>query len=173
MKALSLFSFPFTWYKKTTFKKVPFPVALEKSQVLQTFQALRRNNSVVSGCTEGTEILCVRLVQTSSASETQRLLHGQLFMYPSPHRHNHHRTHSNGMITSGDHTTVVESLLHKVSMTYLTLAISKQLITIRWGASKPENVTDTFSTDIYLPLCLACCKLCRSYLLTQNPCSAL
>lgn len=48
---------------------MPFPVALEKSQVLQTFQALRRNNSLVSECVEGTEILRVRLVHTSFATE--------------------------------------------------------------------------------------------------------
>lgn len=44
---------------------MPFPVALEKSQVPQTFKALRRNNSAVSGFKEGTEILSVRLVHTS------------------------------------------------------------------------------------------------------------
>lgn len=49
---------------------MPFPVALEKSQELQTFQALPRNKRVVSGCMEGKEILSVRLVHTSSATET-------------------------------------------------------------------------------------------------------
>ena len=58
MKALSLVSFPFHMVQKRGLFKVPFPVALEKSQVLQTFQALRRNNSAGSGCTEGKEILC-------------------------------------------------------------------------------------------------------------------
>lgn len=59
---------------------MPFPVALEKSQVLQTFKALSRNNSVVSGCTVGTEVLCVRLVQTGSATVTGLLCHDKLFI---------------------------------------------------------------------------------------------
>lgn len=49
--------------------EVPLSVALEKFQVLQSFHVLRTNNSAVSGCMEGKEILCVTLVRTSSSTE--------------------------------------------------------------------------------------------------------
>lgn len=118
MKALSLSFFSF----HMVLLKVPFPVALEKSQVLQTFKPLRRNNSAVSGCTVRTEILCVRLVHTSSVTETWHLYHGKLFICPSPHRHSQHRPHRNEITTCNlEEITVVESFLQKITLTCFTV----------------------------------------------------
>ena len=83
---------------KTGLLKVPFLVALEKTQVLRTLKAPRRNNSTASGCKERTEIV-------RAATETQLLYHGKLSIYPSPHKHNQHQLHSNEIAWSLEKTT--------------------------------------------------------------------
>lgn len=54
MKALSLFSFTFTWYKDD-FWRCPSLLPLRNLKYFKHFKLLRRNNSVVSGCVLGTK----------------------------------------------------------------------------------------------------------------------